>query len=67
VWTSLKVSILATLFASALGVPLGVLMALKRFRGKSAALVVLNTLMALPTVVVGLLFYAILSRPRPTR
>ena len=65
VWTSLKVSILATFFASALGVPLGVLTALKRFPGKSAVLVVLNTLMALPTVAVGLLFYAILSRRGP--
>lgn len=65
VLTSLKVSILATFLASALGVPLGVLTALKSFPGKSAVLVVLNTLMALPTVVVGLLFYAILSRRGP--
>jgi tungstate transport system permease protein len=65
VWTSLKVSALATFFASVLGVPLGTLIALRRFRGKSVLLVVLNTLMALPTVVVGLLFYAILSRRGP--
>lgn len=65
VWTSLKVSLLATLLASVLGVPLGVSIALKRFWGKSAVMVALNTLMALPTVVVGLLFYAILSRRGP--
>ncbi len=65
VWTSLKVSALATFFASVLGVPVGTLIALKRFRGKSVLLVVLNTLMALPTVVVGLLFYAFLSRRGP--
>jgi len=65
VWTSLKVSILATFFASVLGVPVGVIIALKRFRGKSALLLVLNTLMALPTVVVGLLFYSLLSRRGP--
>jgi tungstate transport system permease protein len=65
VWTSLKVSILAALFAALLGVPLGVLTALKRFRGKSVLLVLLNTMMAFPTVVIGLLFYAVLSRRGP--
>lgn len=65
VWTSLKVSISATALASLLGVPLGLVVALNGFRGKSAVLVMLNTLMALPTVVVGLIFYAILSRLGP--
>jgi tungstate transport system permease protein len=65
VWTSVQVSVLATLFASVFGVPLGALVALRRFRGKSVLLVILNTLMALPTVVVGLLFYAFLSRRGP--
>ncbi|MFH0824819.1 MAG: ABC transporter permease [Pseudomonadota bacterium] len=65
VWTSLKVSLLATLLSSILGVPLGVLTALKRFRGKSALQVILNTMMAFPTVVIGLLFYALLSRRGP--
>jgi tungstate transport system permease protein len=65
VLTSLKVSVLATVFASILGVPLGVFIAMKRFRGKPALLVVLNTLMALPTVVVGLFFYGLLSRRGP--
>ena len=65
VWTSLEVSSLATLFASLLGVPLGATIASKRFRGKSTLLVILNTMMALPTVVIGLLFYAILSRRGP--
>jgi tungstate transport system permease protein len=65
VWTSLQVSLLATFFASMTGVPLGVLIALKGFRGKSALQVVLNTMMAFPTVVIGLLFYALLSRRGP--
>jgi tungstate transport system permease protein len=65
VWTSLKVSLIATVFSSLFGVPLGVLIALKRFPGKSALQVILNTMMALPTVVVGLLFYALLSRRGP--
>lgn len=65
VWTSLKVSLLASVVASLIGVPVGVLIALKRFRGKSALQVILNTMMAFPTVVIGLLFYAILSRRGP--
>lgn len=65
VWTSLKVASIATLFAAGLGIPLGALVALKNFWGKQALLVTLNTLMALPTVVVGLFFYALLSRQGP--
>ncbi len=64
-WTSLEVSTLATLFASLIGVPLGLLIALNRFRGRQALLLLLNTSMALPTVVVGLFFYALLSRRGP--
>jgi tungstate transport system permease protein len=62
---SLQVSTYATFFASVVGIPCGVALALKRFRGKSALQVALNTLMALPTVVVGLLFYGLLSRRGP--
>lgn len=65
VWTSLKVSFAAVVAASAVGVPLGLLIALREFRGRETLLVVLNTMMALPTVVVGLLFYAVLSRRGP--
>jgi len=62
---SLKVSVCATLLASAVGIPVGVAVALKDFRGKATLQVVLNTLMALPTVVVGLLLYGLLSRRGP--
>ena len=65
VWTSLKVSLIATFCSSLVGIPLGVLIALKRFRGKSVLQVVLNTMMAFPTVVIGLLFYTLLSRRGP--
>ena len=65
VWTSLKVSAASTFFASVVGVPLGLLIALNEFRGKSAVQLALNTLMALPTVVIGLFFYAMLSRRGP--
>jgi len=65
VLTSLEVSLLATLLSSMVGVPLGALIALKRFRGKPVLQVILNTMMALPTVVIGLLGYAVLSRRGP--
>lgn len=62
VWTSLKVSLLAVLFASVISIPLGIIVALNQFRGKNLLLACLNTLMALPTVVVGLLLYGLLNR-----
>ena len=62
VWTSLKVSLLAVLIASLISVPLGLVVALKIFPGKTFLHACLNTLMALPTVVVGLLLYGILNR-----
>lgn len=65
VWTSLKVSAIGTCVAAVVGVPLGVLLALKHFHGRRAVVLILNTSMALPTVVVGLFFYALLSRRGP--
>ncbi len=59
---SLGVSGCATIIATALGIPLGMLIGLSRFTGKRLVLGLLNTLMALPTVLVGLLLYALLSR-----
>ena len=65
VWTSLRVSTVASVVASVLGVPAGVWIALTRFRGRGAVLLTLNTLMALPTVVVGLFVYGLISRRGP--
>ncbi len=62
VYVSLRVSLLSTLIASALGIPLGFFIAVRRFRGKRAVIIVLNTLLALPTVVIGLFVYVLLSR-----
>jgi tungstate transport system permease protein len=59
---SLGVSCVATLLAAAVGLPLGVAVGTSRFRGRRVVLVLLNTAMALPTVVVGLFLYALLSR-----
>ncbi len=65
VWTSLSVSLLAIVAASFIGVPIGLLIALRNFYGKRLVLTLLNTLMALPTVVVGLVVYGLLSRQGP--
>jgi len=62
---SLKVSGFALLMATALGLPLGSLLGLKRFPGRDLAISVTNTLMGLPPVVVGLIVYLILSRRGP--
>jgi len=62
IYVSLKVSLSSTLIASLLGVPTGFFIALKEFRGKRVVITILNSLLALPTVVVGLLVYAFISR-----
>jgi tungstate transport system permease protein len=62
---SLKVSGLALVIATALGLPLGSLLGLKRFPGRDLAISVTNTLMGLPPVVVGLIVYLLLSRRGP--
>lgn len=62
---SLIVSLSAALLAALVGVPFGALIALTRFRGREAVIVVLNALMGLPPVVVGLAVYLTLSRSGP--
>ena len=65
VWLSLAVSLAAVGCATALALPLGAALALLRFPGREAAVVVLNALMGLPPVVVGLAVYLLLSRSGP--
>jgi tungstate transport system permease protein len=62
---SLAVSLTAVLVAAVIGLPLGALIALTRFRGREFVIVLLNALMGLPPVVVGLLVYLVLSRSGP--
>ncbi|MDK8461950.1 ABC transporter permease [Marinobacter sp. SS13-12] len=62
---SLQVSILAVLIAAVLGFPLGAAVALWRFPGRGAMIVLLNALMGLPPVVAGLMVYLLLSRAGP--
>ncbi|MEA3543966.1 MAG: ABC transporter permease [Thermodesulfobacteriota bacterium] len=65
VWTSLYTSTVAILLASLLGIPVGLWLGISRFRGRRILVTLLNTLMALPTVVVGLLLFGLLSRQGP--
>jgi tungstate transport system permease protein len=65
VFLSLQVSLSAVLIATALGLPLGAVIAVARFPGRRAIIVLLNALMGLPPVVVGLLVYLLLSRAGP--
>lgn len=62
---SLWVSLSATLLAALAGAPLGAFIALVRFPGRQAVIVILNALMGLPPVVVGLVVYLALSRSGP--
>ncbi|OEU68098.1 MAG: ABC transporter permease [Desulfobacterales bacterium PC51MH44] len=59
---SLKVSGTSTVLASLMGVPAGFLVAYGSFPGKRMVITILNTLLALPTVVIGLFVYAFISR-----
>lgn len=59
---SLKVSATSTMLASLMGVPFGFLVAFESFPGKRLLITCLNTLLALPTVVIGLFVYAFISR-----
>jgi tungstate transport system permease protein len=59
---SLKVSSISTLLASVVGVPAGFFVAFREFLGKRLLITLLNTLLALPTVVVGLFVYVLISR-----
>ena len=65
VWLSLQVSLTAVALASVIGLPLGAGIAVGRFKGRHALIVVLNALMGLPPVVVGLVVYLLLSRAGP--
>lgn len=62
IYVSMKVSLSSTLIASVMGVPTGFIIAFREFRGKRAVITTLNSLLALPTVVVGLMVYAFISR-----
>src|SRR5438874_9898400 len=65
VMLSLRVSLSAAVIAMVVGAPLGGALAVSRFRGRQAVIVLANALLGLPPVVVGLLIYLVLSRSGP--
>ncbi len=65
VGVSVFVALTATLLASLMGLPAGYLLATHRFPGQRLVTTVLNTLLAMPTVVIGLFVYAQVSRRGP--
>ena len=62
---SMRINLSAVTLAAAIGLPLGAVVALYRFRGRHTIAVLLNAMMGLPPVVVGLVVYLILSRAGP--
>ncbi|MGI9436346.1 MAG: ABC transporter permease [Geminicoccaceae bacterium] len=62
---SLRVSLSAMVVSSIIGLPIGALLAIRRFPGRSIVLLMINALMGLPPVVVGLIVYLHLSNAGP--
>jgi tungstate transport system permease protein len=62
VGVSLRVSCASTLIAALIGIPAGFLLSFGEFVGKRMLITIVNTLLALPTVVIGLFVYAFVSR-----
>ena len=62
---SLRVSLSASIIALIVGAPFGAWLAITRFRGRQAIIVLTNALLGLPPVVVGLALYLLLSRSGP--
>jgi tungstate transport system permease protein len=65
VWTSIGAASWSTVFAASIGIPAGVAIAMGEFPMKRVVVTGLNTLMAVPTVVIGLVIYAFISRQGP--
>jgi len=65
--TTARMSFSSSVLALIIGVPLGILLGTGRFRGRSALYVLNRTLMAMPPVVCGLIFYILFSGVGPFR
>lgn len=65
VWTTVSVSSLSIVASLLIGAPLGFLLGHSSFPGKRAARMTVDTFLSFPTVVIGLLVYAFLSRRGP--
>lgn len=64
-WRTIRVSMTAVAISTVLGIPFGVLLGLKKFRGRKFILVIVNILMGLPPVVAGLWITILLWRSGP--
>jgi tungstate transport system permease protein len=64
-WRSLQISGFATLISLAIGIPLGIALALAKFPGRNTTVALINTGMGLPPVVVGLFISILLWRSGP--
>ena len=62
VYISLSISIISTIIASIISIPLGFSISISNFRYKRFIITIFNTLLALPTVVIGLFVYSFISR-----
>ena len=62
VGVSIKVSIASTLIAGLIGIPTGLAISISHFRGKRLLITILNTMLSIPTVVIGLFVYSFISR-----
>jgi tungstate transport system permease protein len=62
---SLELSLAAAIAGAAIGLPIGAIVAVGRFPGRRTLIVILNALLGLPSVVVGLIVYLLLSRAGP--
>lgn len=61
VFLSLKISAVAVLISAVIAIPVGTIISIKEFKGKSLLINIINTLMGIPPVVVGLIVYVLLS------
>ena len=61
-YTSIRIAFISTLLSTAVSVPIGIKLAFSSFKGKRPVIVMLNSLMSLPTVVIGLIVYSFISR-----
>jgi len=65
IWVTLRMSLLSTAIAAALGIPLGVILGCVRFPGHGIVMRITTTLMGLPPVVAGLVVFLLLSNSGP--
>jgi len=63
--TSLELAVVSTVLAGLIGIPFGVFLSVRPFRGRAAVERTLETLLSLPTVLIGLLVFAVISRRGP--